>query len=313
MKAITLKAFGGPENLEVTSVPLPIIGPDEVLVLVKSISINPVDVKIRQGVKLVGREPDQLPMILGWDLSGIVTEVGAAVTKFKTGDEVFGMINYPGVGSAYAEFVAANAEQLALKPKNVSYPEAAAATLSALTAWRALTINGPLSPDAKVLIHAASGGVGHFAVQMAKYLGAHVTGTSSADNRDFILSLGADAHIDYKSQDPQQVLSDLDFILDPIGGKNTEKSLDMVKAGGTLVSIVFGLTPELLEKAKARGVNAYNVQVKPDGKHMEVIADLLERRLVRPHVAKNLYIEEMPEAHRLLESGRSTGKITLSF
>jgi NADPH:quinone reductase-like Zn-dependent oxidoreductase len=313
MKAIVLKDFGSPDHLQPANVPLPVIDPDEVLVLVRSVSINPVDTKIRQGVKLVGRAPDPLPLILGWDLSGIVTAIGDEVTEFKTGDEVFGMINYPGLGNAYAEFVAVKGDQLAIKPVGVSYADAAAATLSALTAWQALTVNEQIKKDATVLIHAASGGVGHFAVQMAKHLGGYVFGTSSAANRDFVLSLGADEHIDYKVQPPEQVLNKLDYILDPLGGKNTEAALDMVKDGGTVVSIVFGFTPELLDKAKKRNVNAYNIQVKPNGTQMKIIADLLRNGHITSHVTQNFSIDEMPAAHRLLESGRSTGKIVLSF
>lgn len=313
MKAIEIKSFGSPDHLQSASVPLPVIKPDEVLILVKSVSINPVDAKIRQGIKLVGRAPDPLPLILGWDLSGIITGVGDAVKDFKTGDEVFAMINYPGLGQAYAEFVAAKADQLAIKPAGVSFEDAAAATLSALTAWQALTANQHIERGSKVLIHAASGGVGHFAVQMAKYLGAYVIATSSAANRDFVLSLGADEHIDYQSQSLEKVTGNLDFILDPLGGKNTEISLDLIKDGGTGVSIVFGFTPELMEKARQRKVNAYNIQVKPNGVQMNVIADLLRKGHIRSHVTNKFNIDQMSEAHTLLESGRSTGKIVLNF
>lgn len=313
MKAIVLKEFGSPDNLQAAFMPLPVIQPDEVLVLVKSVSINPVDTKIRQGVKLVGRAPDPLPLILGWDLSGIITQVGKEVTAYKTGEEVFAMINYPGLGNAYAEFVTVKADQLAIKPVGVSYADAAAATLSALTAWQALTVNQEMKESATYLIHAASGGVGHYAVQMAKYLGGYVFGTSSAANRDFVLSLGADEHIDYQKQPPEKALRNLDYILDPLGGKNTEASLNMVKDGGTVVSIVFGFTPELLEQAKKRNVNAYNIQVRPNGAHMKIIAELLRNGHIRSHVTQKFDIDEMPEAHRLLESGRSTGKIVLNF
>ena len=311
MKAILLKDFGSVDNLDIADIPTPRIQKDEVLVEVRAISINPVDLKIRHGAEMVGREKDTLPMILGWDISGIITETGADVKNFKTGDEVFAMINYPEAGKAYAAFVVAKPEQLAVKPKNVSFPESAAATLSALTAWQALTVYGQVKKGDKVLIHAASGGVGHYAVQMAKHLGAYVIGTSSAANREFVLTLGADVHIDYKSQAVEKVVSDLDFILDPLGGTNTALSLDITKKAGTVVSIVFGFTEDLFDKAKALGINAYNPQVKPNGEHMKAIAELLKNGAVKSHVSQHFNLEQIRDAHLLLESGRSVGKITL--
>ena len=197
MKAIVLKTPGGVENLTIQEVERPTIKSGEVLIQVKAISINPVDVKSRSGKGVYGRIKDENPLILGWDILGIVVESEDA--KFKTGDAVFGMVQFPGHGRAYAEYVAAPASQLALKPQNITYEEAAAATLVALTAWQALVKNAQVQKGQKVLIHAASGGVGHMAVQIAKYLGATVVGTSSAKNRDYVLGLGADAHIDYQN------------------------------------------------------------------------------------------------------------------
>jgi len=311
MKAILLKEFGSVDNLEITDIPTPRIQQDEVLVEVKAISINPVDLKIRRGAKMVDRAKDPLPMILGWDISGIITETGADVKNFKTGDEVFAMINYPEAGKAYAAFVVAKPGHLAVKPVNVSFSESAAATLSALTAWQALTVYGQVKKGDKVLIHAASGGVGHYAVQMAKHLGAYVIGTSSAANREFVLNLGADEHIDYQSQAVEKLVSDLDFILDPLGGTNTALSLDITKKGGTVVSIVFGFTEDLFNKAKVLGINAHNPQVRPNGDHMKVIAELLNKGVVKSHVSQHFNLAQIRDAHLLLESGRSVGKITL--
>jgi NADPH:quinone reductase-like Zn-dependent oxidoreductase len=313
MKAILLNDFGGVEHLQEAEIPVPAIQTDEVLISVKSISINPVDLKIRSGAKMVGREADQLPLILGWDISGVVTATGALVTDYKPGDEVFAMINYPGFGHAYAEFVAAKASQLAVKPSNISFEEAAAATLSALTAWQALTVHGVVKKNDRVLIHAASGGVGHFAVQIAKHLGAYVIGTSSAANREFVLGLGADEHIDYQAVAVEEVVHDVDFILDPIGGKNTETALNMVKDGGTVISIVFGFTAALLEKAKERDVNALNPQVRPNGDHMKAIAGLLEKGIIKSMLSAVFAFGQMGDAHLLLASGRSVGKITLTL
>jgi NADPH:quinone reductase-like Zn-dependent oxidoreductase len=189
MKAIILKDFGGVENLVPAEIPVPTIAADEVLVKLKTISINPVDAKTRSGKGVAGRMKDESPIILGWDLSGEITEVGADVTAFKPGDEVFAMIDFPKSGKAYAEYVKAKADELALKPAGISHEEAAAATLAALTSWQAFHTYAPIKPGDRVLIHAASGGVGHYAVQIAKHLGAYVIATSSAANREFVLGL----------------------------------------------------------------------------------------------------------------------------
>ena len=193
MKAIILKEAGSADKLEMAELPKPLINDREVLIQTKAISINPVDIKTRTGKSLYSELRSQNPfIILGWDVSGIVIEAGNSVTGFKPGDEVFGMINFPGHGKAYAEYVAAPAEHIALKPATITHEQAAAATLAALTAWQALVTNAKVSKGQKVLIQAASGGVGHYAVQIAKFLGAYVVATSSAANRDFVLSLGAD-------------------------------------------------------------------------------------------------------------------------
>lgn len=217
MKAIVLKNFGGVENLEIQEVAKPSLSDNEVLVKVKAFSINPVDVKTRSGEALADTLKDETPIILGWDISGIIVEVGKDVDTFNINDEVFGMINFVGHGKAYAEYVAVPAEQLALKPDNISHVEASATPLVALTAWQAFTHYGTLKPNDKVLIHGASGGVGHFAVLIAKHLGAYVIGTSSAKNRDFVLELGADEHIDYKTEKFEDRLINIDFVLETIG------------------------------------------------------------------------------------------------
>ncbi|HEX3766984.1 MAG TPA: NADP-dependent oxidoreductase, partial [Puia sp.] len=192
MKAIILKQFGGVENLSMTELQVPAISKDEVLVKIKSISINPIDVKTRTGKGVSAILKNDHPMILGWDLSGTIESAGDAVRNFKVGDDVFAMVRFPQPGKAYAEYAAVPAAELATKPPNISHEEAAAACLAALTAWQSLTIHYKLNRGDRVLIHAASGGVGHYAVQMAKQLGAHVIATSSAANRDFVMSLGAD-------------------------------------------------------------------------------------------------------------------------
>lgn len=312
MKAIILNEPGGVEQLRHTELPLPILKEGEVLVQVKAISINPVDVKTRAGKGMTGRLKEFHPLILGWDISGIVTEVGEGVTTFKTGDAVFGMVNFPGHGKAYAEYVAAPAEHLALKPDNISFEEAAAATLAALTAWLALVTHAGIKAGDRVLIHSAAGGVGHFAVQIAKHLGAYVIGTSSAPNKDFVLSLGADEHIDYKTQRFEEAVSDIDFVLDTIGGDNIDRSLFVIKHGGTLISIPSGLNEGVAEKAKARGINGYFVLVASHGKDMATLADLLQKGIVKAHVSKVFPFAEMDKAHLQIESGRTVGKVVIT-
>lgn len=311
MKAIVLENPGAAGQLEYREVAVPTISENEVLVRVKAISINPVDAKTRSGHGVYGRIKDQSPLIIGWDIAGIVTGTGPGVTRFKAGDEVFGMVNFPGHGQAYAEFAAAPESHLALKPANISFEQAAASTLAALTAWQAFTKQGKLEKGQKVLIHAAAGGVGHFAVQLARYLGAYVVGTSSAANRDFVITLGADAHIDYTRQDLKDVIQDADFVLDTIGGDNIDRSLDVVKPGGTLISIPSGLNEHVTEKAKAKGVNGFFFLVSSNGEDMEQVARLLEEGIIRPYVSRIYEFDEMKAAHEHQETGRVRGKLVV--
>lgn len=313
MKAIVLKEFGDTENFEIIEVPIPTITGEEVLIQVKAISINPVDAKTRTGKGMAGRLKEIKPLILGWDISGIVTEVAPGVTAFKKGDEVFGMVNFPGHGKAYAEYVAAPASHLALKPKNITHAEAAAATLAALTAWQALVPNAKIQKGQKVLIHAAGGGVGHYAVQIAKHLGAYVAGTASASNRDFVLSLGADQHIDYHSQELTNAISEVDFVLDTIGGENIDRSLPVIKKGGTLISIPSGLNEAVAEKAKAAGVNGYFFLVESSGDDMKELAKLLEKGIVKSFVSQTYPFSEMDKAHKQIETGKTKGKIVITL
>ncbi|MGP4952656.1 NADP-dependent oxidoreductase, partial [Psychrobacter sp. T6-1] len=207
MQAYLLHKAGGIENLTLSEIDTPMPKDGEVLIKIKAISINPVDVKIREMPKLLDKVyGTDRPLILGWDIAGIVHAVGRDVTDFKADDKVFGLVNFPGHGSAYAEYVAAPGEHLVEIPEGTSFPEAAATTLAALTALQVLRPR--IKAGDKVLIHAGSGGVGHFAVQIAKDIGAYVISTSSADNRDFVLSLGADEHIDYEAQDFEKIVSD---------------------------------------------------------------------------------------------------------
>ena len=314
MKAIALNEFGGVENLMYIEAEKPQPAHGEVLIKTIALSINPVDVKTRAGYGMAGRLKDQLPLILGWDISGTVTAVGAGVTQFKTGDEVFGMVNFPKHARAYAQYVAAPDNELALKPANITYNHAAAATLAALTAYQSIThILGGIKPGQKVLVHGASGGVGHFAVQIAKHLGAYVIGTSSAVNKEFVLSLGADEHIDYNTQRFEDVVSDVDVVLDNVGGEIIDRSLTILKNTGHIISYPGGGNTITKDKAAAAGKNGHVYMVWPDGNDMQAIANLLEQGIIKAHVSNTFDFNDMAAAHLQIESGRTVGKIVVTL
>lgn len=311
MKAIILKAFGDVDNFSIAEIPAPNIQDNEVLIELKAASINPVDIKTRSGKAMAARLKEENPVILGWDVSGVVSKTGADVKNYKVGDAVFGMVNFPGHGQAYAEYVAAPEAHLALKPANISHEEAAAATLAALTAWQAFNTHIRIEPGSRVLIHAASGGIGHFAVQIARYFGAYVIGTSSAANKDFVLSLGADEHFDYKSRPFEEAISDIDIVLDTIGGNNIERSFEVVKKGGTVITLPSNTSEGIVEKAKAKGINGFFFMVQSNGEDIKQIADLLERGIIKPHVSAVYSFDEIQKAHKQIETGSTRGKIVI--
>ncbi len=277
--------------------------------------MNPVDAKVRSRQAPLAEElAHHDPLILGWDVSGEVIEIGDQVHQFKIGDEVFGMINFVGHGKAYAEYVSAPAEHLAFKPHNISHIEAAASTLSALTAWQAFDSYGKLRPQDKVLIHGASGGVGHFAIQIAKHIGAYVVATSSNSNRDFVLSLGADKHINYKTTHFEDVLHDIDFVLETIGGDNFQKSVSVLKPFGTIVALPSGHTKDDELKAQRKQLHAcYFMSVYSCGVDMQRIASLLERGILIPHISNVYNFDEIAKAHIHIETGRTVGKIVVTL
>ena len=311
MKAICLRGFGAVENLEIREMPVPDISDNEVLVRIKAFSINPVDIKTRLGRGQAIRLKEYNPIILGWDISGIVTKTGKSVSSFKNGDEVFGMVNFPGHGKAYAEYVAAPEFHLALKPSGVSHEDAASASLAALTAWQILKEKVRIKPGDNVLIHSAAGGVGHYAVQMSKHLGACVIGTSSAGNKEFVLNLGASEHIDYEKRHFEDIVKDVDFVLDTIGGDYIDRSLKVLKPGGIIISIPSGASEPVKEKASAKGFIGDTFMVHSDGRNMKEIAGLLEKGIVKSYISKIFTFEEIQVAHVQIESGKTRGKIVV--
>lgn len=315
MKAIILNEAGSVDNLQFVDIVKPTIKDNEVLVKTISLSVNPVDYKVRSNDGalnwILGADR---PAIVGWDLSGTIVEVGDDVTDFKVGDAVFGMVNFPGKGNAYAEFVTVPSAHLTLKPTNVSHQEAASATLAALTAWQTLVEKGNVKKGDKVLIHAASGGVGHYATQIAKHFGAYVIGISSAKNKEFVLQNGADKHIDYTTENFQDIVSDVDFVLDTIGGDTILKSLGITKQGGTIVSIAnSNISNEELEKAKSKDVNLSFLLVHSSGENMLQLSQLMERGILKSHISKTFTFDQMGDAHLYLEKGRTVGKIVVNI
>jgi NADPH:quinone reductase-like Zn-dependent oxidoreductase len=311
MNAIVINDFGDPSVLTLTTMNKPVPGPDEVLVNVKALSINPVDIKTRAGKGVAGRLRQQMPIILGWDISGTVVESNS--DQFKAGDDVFGMIHFPGHGKAYAEYATAPAAHLALKPGNITHEEAAAATLAALTAWQVLAHRAKITAGSRVLIHGASGGVGHYAVQIARHLGAHVIGTSSAANKDFVMSLGANEHIDYRTVRFEDVARDIDVVLDTAGGETIVRSIEVVKPGGAIITIPTAVAADVVALAAAKNINCRFELVYSSGEDMQQLAQLMADGVLHSHLYRSFPFLEMPAAHALLEAGRTVGKIVLQI
>lgn len=315
MKAIHLNKAGGIEELQYVEVPLPVIKSTEVLVAIKAISINPVDVKARayEGVKqwIFG---EQSPLILGWDIAGRVVEVGDEVTALKVGDEVFGMVNFFGQGNAYAEYVAAPATHLSLLPHGVTYTEGAAIAMVGSTAYQALVDVAKIKQGDKVLVHAASGGVGHVAVQIAKAFGAHVIGTSSAKNKDFVLAMGADEHLDYTTTVLRETVSDVDIVIDTIQGNTLLASVAVVRSGGIIVTLPSPeISEEVLALAKNKGVTIAFMMVESKQETINALVQLMAKEVVKPTVAQVFAFDEMGQAHLAVETNRTVGKVVVAL
>ncbi|MCX4747792.1 NADP-dependent oxidoreductase [Kitasatospora sp. NBC_01287] len=308
MRAIVQHRFGGPEVLELAEVERPKPLPTEIVVEVKAAGVNPVETIIRSGgFPLLG----QPPFILGWDVSGVVTEVVPGVTRFKVGDEVFGMPFFPRAANAYAEYVAAPSRHFALKPPSLTHVQAAAIPLAGLTAWQGLVDVADVRPGQRVLIHGIAGGVGLFALQIAKARGAYVIGTASAPKHELLRDFGADELIDYRTEDFTDKVKDVDLVYETIGGDYPYRSLRTLRPGGLLFSAV-GRGDQALERAAEQaGMRFTGISVEPDAAGLEALADLVERGLLRTHVAHTLPLEQAGRAHELVATGHTTGKIVL--
>lgn len=310
MRAVVQHGFGGPEVLRVEEVPRPEPVPTEVLVRVHAAGVNPVDWKTRGGTGMAGvlGEP---PVTVGWDVSGVVEEVGFGVSTLKAGDEVYGMPWFPRAAGAYAEFVTAPSRQFARKPASLSHEQAAAVPLAALTAWQALVDTAGVRSGQRVLIHAAAGGVGHFAVQFAKHLGAHVIGTASGARHEWLTSLGADELIDYTAVRFEDAAKEIDVVIDLVGGDTSLRSLDVLRPGGLVVAVPAGVSPELRDAAESRGMRTSAFLVEPDGPALTRIAELIDGGEVSVEVEQVFPLEQAAQAHTQGELGRTRGKLVL--
>lgn len=330
MKAFVIDRYGSNSVVRAGELPEPDLRDDDVLVQIHAASVNPLDLKLRSGaLKLV--LPYRLPLILGNDLAGIVVRVGARVRRFKPGDEVYARADQERIG-AFAEFIAVSEEALAFKPKSLNMEDAASIPLVGLTAWQALVEKANLKKGQKVLIHAGSGGVGTFAIQLAKHLGAYVATTTSAANRDWVKRLGADVVIDYKQEDFETMLHNYDVVLDTQGGATLMKSVSVLKRGGKLISIS---GPPDADFAKAAGVSwlvrmvmsmlSYRIRklakrhqvgyaflfMSANGEQLRRIAELIDAGSIRPVVDRIFPFASTPEALDYVETGRAKGKVVV--
>src|SRR6478736_3197917 len=304
MKAIRIHNYGGPEVLHYEDAPRPQPQAGEVLVRVHAAGVNPIDWKVREG-HMKDFWPHKFPLILGWDVSGRVEEAGPGVSRFKIGDEVYSIPD-PIRNGAYADYIVVRESELALKPNSLHHIRAAGVPLAALTAWQSLFDTAQLQPDQRVLIHAGSGGVGHLAVQLAKWKGAYVFATASTKNQDLLRELGVDEPIDYTQQRFEDIARKIDIVLDTLGGDTQERSWQVLKKGGALLSVV---QPPSAEKARELGVRAAFVASHPNGAQLAKIAELIDSGDLKPIVNRILPLPEAQRAHELSQSGHTHGKI----
>lgn len=301
MKAIRIHEFGGPEVLRYEEITESQPGSDEVRIRVIAAGVNPIDWKIRRGYMEL-----PLPMTMGSDVAGVVDAIGQGVDSFQPEDEVFGKAS-AGQGG-YAEYTVVNSTQIAQKPKSIGFIESAAIPTAGLAAWQSLFDIVGLEHGQTVLIHGAAGGVGSFAVQFAKWKGAYVIGTASSKNAEFLKGIGCDEVIDYRNQQFEEIVSNLDVVLDTIGGDTLERSWGVLKPGGFLVTTVASIPEGTPQK---HGVRAERLMTQAEGKELAQIAAIIDERKIKPIVTTVLPLSDAQKAHEMSESGHTRGKIVL--
>ncbi len=311
MRVITQLATGGPEVLELGEAEIPEPLPTEIRVRVGAAGVNPVDWKTRAGA---GMAPviGPPPFTVGWDVAGTVDAVGRGVTRFAVGDAVFGMPWFPRQAGCYAEFVTAPSRHFAHRPAGLTEVEAAGLSLAGLTAWQCLVDIAAVQPGQRVLVHAAAGGVGHLAVQIAKARGAYVIGTASAGKHDLLHDLGIDEAVDYRAEAFEKVIDPVDLVLDTIGGEVSLRSLDVMHPEGRLVCLPSAAAADAVAAAAERGLRATAMLVEPDGDGLEELARLVDDRRLRVLVSETFPLERAAHAHRAGELGHTTGKLVLT-
>lgn len=314
MKAAVINEFGTPDVLKIIDIPKPVPNDGEVLIKVKFTGINPVDTKVRSGSSGMSKYL-KFPAILGWDVSGIIEDVGKNILNFRIGDEVFGCIGFPGLGQAYAEFAVADPKLLTKKTSNISFEEAAAVPMAGLTAYQSINEHLKVSEGEKILIQAAAGGVGHLAVQFAKMKGAFVAGTASGKNESFLKSIGVDQFIDYKKEKFEEVFKEPDAVLDAMGGEVLYRSIACVKRGGRVVCLPSSTKndPKAIELAKQKNVELIWPMMHPDGEEMELFARLLEEKKLKVKIDKVFTLDKIADAHKAVETHSTVGKIIVKI
>ena len=307
MRAVRIHNYGGPEQMELENIAVPKPGAGEVLIKVHAAGVNPVDWKIREGY-LADIIPHTPPLTLGWDFAGEIAAVGKNVKKWRVGDAVYARPDFSKNG-AYAEYVAVSADEIAAKPKTLSWQKSAAVPLVTLTAWQALKDIGQLKQGDRVLIHAGAGGVGIAAIQLAKHAGATVYTTASSRNIEFLKGLGADEVIDYTRQDFSK-LADLDIVFDTMGGEVLEKSWSTLKKGGCMVSIAEIPNQEL---AATHEVNAHFCFVQANSDQLSEISNLIDSGDITVEVDSVYRLDDIAKCHAKSESGHTRGKIVIQI
>jgi NADPH:quinone reductase-like Zn-dependent oxidoreductase len=306
MKAMVVHEYGGPEVLKLEDVPRPEPKENEALVRVIASGVNPVDALIVSG-KYAKEFGTHVPLTPGYDIAGVVEQTGAKITKFKIGDPIYGFVLW---GGGFAEYAVATEGEAAIKPKSLSYSEAASVPLVVLTAWQALIDAGKLSSGQTVLIHGGSGGVGTMAIQIAKARGGRVIATASTANQHLLKELGADVAVDYTKEKFEDVAKDVDVVLDTVGKDTLTRSYGVVKKGGFIATLVARLDQAELDK---RGIRGASISVKPDANELEQITKLIEAKKIKPVVSQELSLAEATRALQQAATHHTRGKIVLKI
>lgn len=310
MKAVRIHEWGNVDVVKLEEIETPKIKENEVLIEVYAAGVNPIDWKVREGY-FASSMKDHFPFAMGWDCSGKVAAKGAKVTHFEIGDEVIGLLRFPEAAGTFAEFVTAPEDQICHKPATFDHIHSAAVPLVGLTAWQNLFDLAKLKAKDKILIHAASGAVGQFVIQLAKYKGATVIAVASNESKDLLTTLGADQFIDYKKEKFENIINDVDVVFDGVGGDTAMRSLSVLKSGGVLISIPAPLSEEIVSKAKEKQIQTIFPIVKPNAEQLHQIVHLIDDGLLQIKIEKTFPLAQIKEALNLQQAGHCHGKVVI--